>query len=104
MDTVKNARRGQISPPFRDISTNIVAFRIFTLSAKINLFLLSPQIQFLCVSPVKFPHFQFLAPLSQCIFPTIFYGDFFCIMYNARKFVFWCRDATACEYEIAKMC
>ena len=36
----------------------LFALRIFTLRVKINLFLLSPQILFLCVGRVNFPHFE----------------------------------------------
>ena len=58
MDTLTN-RFLYLTPTFRDNSTNIVAFRIFTLSVKKNLFL------FVCVSRINFPHFDLLVALSR---------------------------------------
>ena len=57
MGTVKNAQKGQIPLPDHK---HCLYFGLLH-----NLFLLSEQIQFLCVSRVNFPHVEFLAPLSR---------------------------------------
>ena len=56
MDTVKNAQKGHIPLPDHE---HCLYFGLH------NLFLLSGQIQFLWLSRVNFPHFEFLPPLSR---------------------------------------
>jgi len=48
------------------IPRTLFAFRIFILDVKINLFLFSQQILFLClISRVNFRDFEILAPLAR---------------------------------------